>query len=180
MVKKLKINRVFTRFSDFIMGFIIACLVITLGRMVLAGSIDDDVNTHIKEEFIKMDIAQKRALMTFPDPSRINALKNEDWSQKRPITSAADGQFSHSDDISPSEQSQYLERPRAGYKRMSDPLDSIEDKIIESQAVKLYREHYRSAVKQEFITRAHAVGIEPTNEMTNDITARVVDGETSY
>jgi hypothetical protein len=174
MSKRQKLKRMLTRFSDFIIGFILACLVITLGRLALARSIDDEVNDHIKEEFIKIDVAQKRAAMALPDPDHINTLKNEDWSQKR---SDSGEELSHSADISPREQSQYLERPRAGFKQALDPLDSIEEKIVENQAYALYREHYRGAMKEVLIQRAHALGIEPTNQMANDATARMIDGE---
>jgi hypothetical protein len=171
MGKRQKLKRMLTRFADFIIGFVIACLVITLGRLAFARGIDDEVNAHIKEEFIRMDIAQKRAAMNLPDPHKISALQNEEWSQGK----TEDAQLGHSDDISPSEQSQYMERPRAGFRKVADPLDSIEEKIVEKQAYALYREHYRSALKAELLSRAHSIGIQPTSDMANEVTARAVD-----
>ncbi len=137
-----------TRFSDFILGFLVALLVITLGRHAMAGSLplDRRVNVTIKEEYIKLDLQQRRMEVVLPNPLPLEKLTEREALTNRPFPEN-NSLVQHADDISPIEQGLEFNRPRAGITKKFDPLNDIEQKIAEDQAYQLYRERYRGALE---------------------------------
>ncbi len=166
-----------TRFSDFILGFLAALLIITLGRHAMAESFpyrDDGVNTTIKEEYIKIDLEQRRAAFQLPNPRSIEKIISEREALINRPVQENDSLIHHSDDISPVEQSLEFNRPRAAIEKKFDPLNDIEQEIADEQAYELYLERYRGALKQELIRRAKDHGINPTDSLAEEATSKAI------
>ncbi len=142
---------------------------ITLGRHAMADGVQDEVSNHLKEEYIKMDVQKRTTEVAIPQPIPLGGIEAEDWTVRTDMAGGNDSQISHSDNISPAEQEPGYARPRAGISKKYDPLDSIEEKIADDQAYQLYNEHYRRAVKQEFIDRAKKAGYDPSDTLAEHL-----------
>jgi hypothetical protein len=173
-----KLKSIFTRFSDFILGFLAALLVITLGRHAMAQGVsqgvDSGVNTSIKEEYIRIDLEQRRAALQIANPRPIEKINMEGTPLANQPVVEGDSLINHEDDISAVEQTVEFNRPRVGVRKTMDPFNDIEQKIADEQAYQLYREHYRGAVKDELIRRAHERGFNPSEDLAAEVTSKAI------
>jgi hypothetical protein len=135
---------------------------------------DDGVNTTIKEEYIKIDLEQRRAAVQMANPKSIERILSDREALINQPVQENDSLIHHSDDISSVEQSLEFNRPRAGVEKKFDPLDDVEQKIADDQAYQLYRERYRGALKQELIRRAESHGINTSDSLADEATSKAI------
>jgi hypothetical protein len=137
------------------MALILGLLAFGIGRVAPAAEQDVLVNSQIKEEFIRMDVQQRRANLEFRRPAQ------------EPLTDAANApQPLNENDpllreitpLGPGEQAGAIERPQGGVSVKSEMGDSLQRDLVEKQAYELYRSHYRAAVQSEFLRRLQQAG----------------------
>jgi hypothetical protein len=145
-------------------------LSLAFGMALLASAVVrayeiNPVNTHIKEENVKIEAQERRAEIEY---------KNEQETlypaaRRLPPLHERDNLF---DDLTPENSGENLaaiEMPRGVVRKAVDPLQAIEQKIIDKQMYDLYRDRYRRAVHNEFVRKLKRDGLKTHRNIAEEI-----------